>query len=193
MPCEACNLLNVASKNCERLILLINDILDIEKISSGKLEFNFELIDLVLVAKKYIETNCHFASEKKVVIKLIEFPQSAKTIADEHRILQAFNNLLSNAVKFSEYSANIEVSIYNVNNNYKVTVKDFGRGIPASFREKIFSKFSQVDASDTKDHGGTGLGLNISKMIINRHNGTIDYKSTPQVETIFFFELPIVD
>jgi len=99
-------------------------------------------------------------------------------------------NLLSNATKFSELGGIVVIECHKVNNGIRVAVKNGGAGIPNEFKDKIFQKFMQVDASDSRRKGGTGLGLTICKTIVEKMGGTIGFKSEPNVETEFYFEFP---
>lgn len=189
IPDVATHLLDIASRNCMRLIMLINDLLDIEKMTSGELEFNFKPVDLVALAKQSLQANDTYAVEKSIQLHLTHAPDSALVWGDENRLLQVFSNLLSNAIKFSDNAEHVEIRIQTTVDGYHVEVKDYGRGIPDEFRERAFSRFSQADSSDTRDQGGTGLGLNICKMILERHNSHIDYTSEIGHGSLFFFEL----
>jgi CheY-like chemotaxis protein len=111
-------------------------------------------------------------------------------MADEHRLLQVFANLISNAVKYSPAEGVVEVAVRRRDRQFRVTVRDFGRGIPAAFRERMFQRFAQADASDTREKGGTGLGLSIAKAIVEGHGGGIDFEAAEGAGTEFFFDLP---
>jgi len=189
IPDVANRLLDIASRNCTRLIMLVNDLLDIEKMTSGELEFNFKRVNLVTLAQQSIEANSTYALDSDIQLNLTQAPSTANIWGDEHRLLQVFSNLISNAIKFSDKGSQVEVKIQTTPDNYRVEVKDYGRGIPDEFREHAFSRFSQADSSDTRDQGGTGLGLNICKMILERHHGEIDYTSKIAQGSEFFFEI----
>lgn len=192
-PEKVKKLLTMASRNSERLTLLINDILDLEKIESGKLKFEFEHIDLFDVAKIAIEENHAMAQSHNVDIKLdAEQIESFTIYADKNRLLQVFANLLSNAIKYSPKNSTINLNIEKNGAFLRVKVIDEGSGIPANFRSKVFSRFAQADSSDTKEKGGTGLGLSITKAIIEHHRGFIDYESAKNNGTCFYFDLPAV-
>lgn len=180
----------MASRNVDRLTLLINDILDLEKIESGRMEFVFDTADLVSISKQAIEENLGFAKEHGVNLAFKGEVNQATVNADEHRLLQVFANLISNAVKYSPKNDVVTVSVEKSQNGVKVMVSDNGAGIPKEFRSRIFQRFAQADSSDTREKGGTGLGLSISKAIIGRHEGTMGYDSSPGQATSFYFELP---
>ncbi len=188
---KARQLLETANRNSERLTLLINDILDLEKIESGRLEFTFKPLDLAMLARQALAANEGYAQQHAVRLRLNEEAPHAPVWGDENRLLQVFANLLSNAIKYSPKGGEVVVSVQPVDTaSFRVSVKDTGRGIPATFRDQIFGRFAQVDSSDTREKGGTGLGLSITKAIVERHDGRIDYHSREAVGTEFYFELP---
>jgi len=191
LPAKALTLLETANRNSERLTLLINDILDLEKIESGRLEFEYQSLDLVEVARHALAANEGYGQQHDVTLRLTEHPDSARIWGDEHRLMQVFANLLSNAVKYSPKGGEVEVSIRRIGGNFHLGVRDHGRGIPEAFRERIFQRFAQADSSDTREKGGTGLGLSITRAIVEHHHGSIDYETEEGVGTEFFFELPV--
>ena len=190
LPAKPRQLLETANRNAERLTLLINDILDLEKIESGRLDFAFEALDLVAVVHQAIATNEGYGHQHGVALRLTDTPESAMVWADEHRLLQVFANLISNAVKYSPANGAVEISVCRRDDRFRVSVRDAGQGIPAEFASRIFRRFAQADASDTRQKGGTGLGLSITKAIVERHSGSIDYTSAEDAGTEFFFDLP---
>ncbi|RZU47672.1 PAS domain S-box-containing protein [Fluviicoccus keumensis] len=187
---KARQLLETASRNSERLTLLINDILDLERIESGRMEFVFAPMDLVQAARQAITANEGYADRHNVRLRLETAPESAPVMGDEHRLAQVFANLLSNAVKYSPTGQTVSVDITRQGGQWRVSVSDLGKGIPEAFRNRIFQRFAQADASDTREKGGTGLGLSITKAIVERHDGHIDYLSSSS-GTTFFFTLPV--
>ncbi len=191
LPEKGRHLLEMANRNAERLTLLINDILDLEKIESGSLDFDFKPLDLAALAGQALAANEGYAHQHGVVLRHGDMPEGAALVrADEHRLMQVFGNLLSNAIKYSPPDGEVVLSVARRDSRLRVTVKDHGRGIPAEFRSRIFQRFAQADSSDTREKGGTGLGLSVTKAIVERHEGTIDYLSEPELGTEFFFELP---
>ena len=187
---DVLKLLDIADNNSERLVHLINDILDIERIEAGKIEFNMAALNLNDLVVETIESNTLYGKEHKVDFILVNTIPDAKVNGDADRLSQILTNLLSNAAKFSAGSDRVEVSISPQNDSYRVSVIDHGIGITPEFRKQIFQKFAQSDATDARQKGGSGLGLNISKSIIKRHDGTIDFESTPDEGSEFYFELP---
>lgn len=190
LPDKALQLLETANRNSERLTILINDILDLEKIESGRLEFEFKGLDLVAIAHQAIMANEGYGQQHEVNLQLVDAPDRAIVWGDEHRLLQVFANLISNAVKYSPARGLVEVSVSRRDSHFRVSVRNYGRSIPAEFRNRIFQRFAQADSSDTREKGGTGLGLSITKAIVERHSGNIDFNSEEGACTEFFFDLP---
>ena len=190
LPPKTLAMLQTANRNSERLSLLINDILDLERIESGKMQFEFKPVDLISLAQQAVEANETYAQQHSVHLKLSLDLSTAPVWGDGHRLQQVFANLLSNAIKFSPAGDEVNISISRHRQGFRVSVKDHGRGIPEEFRPRIFQRFAQADSSDTRDKGGTGLGLSITKAIIERHGGDIDYFSQKHAVTEFYFDLP---
>ena len=192
LPEKLLGLLEIASNNTERLLLLINDILDIEKIESGNLRFDFRRVDLYKVVYNAINDCQGYAHEHFVVFKLNASAEPAILInADPDRITQVINNLLSNAAKFSPDHSVVDVSLTEQQGFARISVRDYGMGIPKSFLPRLFDKFSQVDGTDKRIKGGTGLGLSIAKAIIEKHQGKISVETAENVGTTFYVDLPI--
>lgn len=187
---KATNLLNIANNNCDRLLLLINDILDIEKIESGKMQFRMQDIDLCHIVKESIKNNAMYAEKYQVTLNLITSLDEAHVRGDADRLSQVLANLISNAVKFSHSGGQVEIIIKQRENHTRVEVTDHGSGIPKEFQSRIFQKFSQADSSTTRVKGGSGLGLNISRSLIEKHDGTLNFHSIPGEGATFYFELP---
>jgi PAS domain S-box-containing protein len=190
LPASAARLLSIAYTNSQRLVRLINDILDIEKIESGKVTFYLQPVELRPLIEQAIEANRGFADGYGARIVLDPAAPTATVRADVDRMMQVVTNLLSNAVKFSPTGEVVEISIEPRGETVRVSVRDHGPGIPDEFKMRIFDKFAQADASDARQKGGTGLGLNIVKQIITQHGGKIGFEAAPGGGTIFYFELP---
>jgi PAS domain S-box-containing protein len=184
-------LIKIAHKNSQRLVTLVNDILDMEKLMAGKMSLNMASINLISFVELSIEANTAYAHTCNTKLTLCERPPEAMVIADPDRLMQVLNNLLSNAAKFSPPDRAVEVSIAVESTRARVSVRDYGSGIPVEFRSRIFSAFAQADSSDTRKQGGTGLGLKISKTLIEKMNGEIDFESEEGVGTCFWFSLPM--
>ena len=186
---KAKELLTIANNNCERLIRLINDILDIEKIETGKMDFHFKEIDISLLLQEVVRNTIALAAKSNIQLQLTT-EKDLFVSADHERLTQVVVNLLSNAIHFSKSAGSIHIEAKNNVNHIRVSIADHGSGIPKEFHERIFSKFSQADSSDTREKGGTGLGLHISKAIIEKHHGTIAFESDQAKGSTFYFELP---
>jgi PAS domain S-box-containing protein len=183
-------LLEISTRSCERLIRLINDVLDVEKIASGRLELKLERHDLGELLERAVRDTEPYAAGFGVTLQLGQRP-AAPVVADGDRITQVVVNLLSNAAKFSPRGDRVQVRLSVAGSRARVAVVDHGPGIPEAFRPRVFERFAQADASDRRQKGGTGLGLNICRSIVQAHGGAIGFDSEPGVRTEFFFELPL--
>ncbi|MBL4782415.1 MAG: response regulator [Porticoccaceae bacterium] len=192
LSAKALKMLETANRNSERLTFLINDILDLEKIDAGEMNFDMRVIDVNAVAHRALIENGSYASKYNVHLALTPMEEALSfVLGDENRLLQVFANLLSNAIKFSPAGATVSVVIGNSGEGcVRITVKDAGAGIPEDFQSKIFARFSQADGSDTRQQGGTGLGLAVSKAIIEHHSGAMGFSSQLDVGSEFYFDLP---
>lgn len=191
IPPQAKEILTIASNNAESLLLLVNDILDMQKIETGELEMEFEKLEVTPFLNDAIEGNKSYAEQHNVTIILAPVVDDLYVNVNNARMMQVMANLLSNAAKFSHKNGVIEVSVEQKENNIiRVSVTDHGYGIAKEFYSTIFDKFTQQDSSDTRQKGGTGLGLNITKAIIEKHGGEIGFKSEVDVGTTFYFDLP---
>jgi len=188
---QATKLLQIAQRNGERLTLLINDLLDMERLAEGGIPIESEVHGLRSIIELAVEHNQAFADKYGVDVVLGEPCDDALVHVDSLRLTQVMSNLLSNSCKFAPAGSIVDVTIHRGDDAVRVCVTDRGPGIPESFRDVIFDKFSQVDASDTRANDGTGLGLAISKELVERMGGTIGYESTENVSTTFFVDLPI--
>lgn len=183
-------MLKIAENNTQRLLLLINDILDTQKIESGSMSFRYARAEVMPLIEQVINDNSAYASQHFVKLKIINRVDDAYVYIDRDRIIQVLNNLLSNAAKFSPRGESIEVSVASHNGYIRLSVTDHGIGIPDDFKDKVFEKFTQSDSSDTRSKGGTGLGMSISKVIVEKHGGEINFVSKEGIGTTFYIELP---
>ena len=190
LPDAAHRLIDIAHKNCERLILLINDILDMDKIATGHMRFQIEDEDLSEIVTGAIEANRAYADRFGVELKLVGTAEGARVRADATRLAQVLANLLSNAAKFSPENGEVHLAVEPCDDGYRVSVRDFGKGIPAEFQDRIFGRFSQADSSVTRAKGGTGLGLHISKQIMEQMDGRIGFESSADRGTTFWIDIP---
>ena len=184
------NLLEIATRNSERLVRLINDILDVEKIESGNLHFTSRPCNLSRLIREAIPSLSSFMPEQKVTIRFDDRAPDAEVDLDPTRFEQVLTNLVSNAIKFSPAGGTVVIRSERAEGKAIVSVADSGRGIPASFREKVFSRFQQADGSDARPIGGTGLGLHIAKVMSERMGGDVRFASEEGRGTTFFIEFP---
>lgn len=191
IPDTATKMLNIAHKNSLRLIHLVNDLLDMEKLTAGKMHFELKSQTIVPIVVQSLEANSAYAAQYNVKFKLNnQVRDDVRVSVDAQRLQQVLANFLSNAAKFSPPEEVIELRIENVYNTVRVSVIDKGPGIPEEFRNRIFQKFSQADSSDTRQKGGTGLGLAICKEIIERMGGKIGFVSDGIKGSQFYFDIP---
>jgi signal transduction histidine kinase len=191
LPAPALKLLDIAQQNSVRLTELINDLLDIDKLSVGKLELNLSIQLLMPIIDDACLSMTSYA--QKYGVRLLIGPRFEYTLVnvDARRLRQVLVNFLSNAAKFSHKGDDIVINASVHANTVRIEVVDHGKGIPAEFHDKIFEKFSQADSSDSRSVGGTGLGLAIAKELIQQMNGTIGFTSTLGVGSCFYVELPL--
>ncbi|MFC3712132.1 CHASE3 domain-containing protein [Sphingoaurantiacus capsulatus] len=184
------SLTDMALRNADRLSLLVNDILDMEKIESGRMAFDIRPHDLNQLLQDAAETNRSYAEARGVTLALGTLPRPLNVRADSHRIQQVMANLISNAVKFSDNGGIVTLTAEEGDGVAYVSVADQGPGIPEAFKSRMFERFAQADATDTRAKGGTGLGLSIAKAIVDRHGGGLSFESEPG-NTIFTFTVPL--
>ncbi len=191
LPEKAKDMISLAMRNCDRLTKLIDDILDVEKSQTGQLEFIFEHLDAVELVADSIQANQPFAQNFEVTLALTDQPPEGATVmGDRFRLIQVMSNLLSNAVKFSEKGSAVSAAVTKSNEMVAITVTDRGCGIPKEFLARVFDPFYQITQSDARAVGGTGLGLTITKHIVERHSGRIDIQSEIGRGTSITIELP---
>ncbi|MEA2080859.1 MAG: PAS domain S-box protein [Pseudomonadota bacterium] len=190
LPEQAQRLIALAHSNSRRLVRLINDILDIEKIEAGRMTFQFEPLELKTLVYQVIEDSKALAEQAQVTISCQTLATDAWVNGDADRLMQAVSNLLSNAIKFSPPGKPVEVVVAAHGPMLRVEVTDHGPGIPKEFHNQIFKRFAQAGGVDRGWKAGTGLGLSITKLIVRQHGGRIDFQSTPGVRTTFCIDLP---
>lgn len=192
---RALNLLRIATTNTDRLIRLINDILDLERMESGRAPLQIRRCSLRDLCEQAIETMTPMAEEHTVHLELVPFAagQTADSLffdGDSDRILQVLTNLLSNAIKFSPPASTVRVHTDATSDSILVKVVDEGRGIPADKLDSIFDRFQQVEHADARQRGGTGLGLSICRSIVQQHSGSIWAQRNLVKGTTMFVMLP---
>jgi PAS domain S-box-containing protein len=191
IPPLAMQMIKIGRVESERLIRLINDILDIKKLEAGHLEFNAEPVEPHILVEKTLAAIAGMASEFNVNLKSSVIT-SHQIFADYERLTQVVTNLVSNAIKFSPKEGTVTVSVRTRANDFlRFSVRDEGQGIPPEQMHKLFGMFQQLDSSDTRKVGGTGLGLAISKSIVEQHGGKIGVDSVKGQGATFWFDIPI--
>jgi len=193
VPEAASNMLSLAQKNTERLVLLVNDILDIEKLELGDTELTLASCDLRELLQQALAQNQGYAANFGVPLSLDvqALPLQVLVVVNNQRVQQVLSNLISNAVKFSEAGSPVQISAELLDTEVLIKVRDQGPGIPTEFRSRIFQKFAQADGSDSRQRGGTGLGLSICKELMDRMHGTIGFDSVEGVGSTFYITLPL--
>jgi PAS domain S-box-containing protein len=190
LPDRAQQMVATAHRNSQRLGYLINDLLDIEKLAAGQLNFDLSSQPIIPLVEQAIEANQAYGVARQVKLKLVGDTPDAQVQVDSQRLMQVMANLLSNAIKFSPQGDTVTVRVETTVQKVTVSVIDNGPGIAESFRGRIFQKFSQADGTDSRQSEGTGLGLAISRELMVRMGGSIDFESTEGAGSRFFFELP---
>ena len=178
-----------ALANTQRLTFLVNDLLDVQKIEAGKMEYHFKAVALKPFLERCIAENKLYGAQHNARYTLHPIPDSARVNIDENRIAQVLANLLSNAAKYGATEDNIDVRVEDTGDSYKIAVADHGKGIPQTLQQRLFEKFSQGDSGNTRATKGTGLGLYLARRIVEQHGCTIGYHST-ESGTTFYFHLP---
>ncbi len=190
LPKSARGLIEIAHRNADRLVLIINDILDLDKISSGQMDFDIKRINISELVQESISASATLNQRFAMNIECVgtEIPHWIDT--DPNRIMQILTNLLSNASKFSKSNGRITLSLEAKGQDLRVSVRDEGAGIPAKDQPKVFQRFADMANSERSVKGGTGLGLSICKAIVENLGGSIGFDSVEGVGTTFFFTLP---
>lgn len=187
---EAREMIGVAERNSVRLINLINDILDIERLESGRMEMSPARTTMKSIIERSLENVATLADQEGIALEVRS--ADGMLLADEDRIVQVLINYLSNAIKFSPQGATVTVTSEQNDGWIMCTVEDRGTGISKEAQKKLFQRFERVDASDSRRRGGTGLGLAISKAIVQHHGGSIGLRSEEGHGSTFWFRLPAV-
>jgi signal transduction histidine kinase len=187
------NLVQIAQKNSERLVRLVNDILDMERLESGKFDLDLREVDLAALLQDAIAANTAYAARFGVTYDLAVEPDMPPLLADDSRLLQIMANLLSNAAKFTRPCTTVRVEARANGSFARILVCDQGQGIPHSLHPHLFEKFAQGDNSNTREREGSGLGLSISRQLASRMNGRIGLASSTSEGSTFFLEIPFVE
>ncbi|NMO22792.1 GAF domain-containing sensor histidine kinase [Pyxidicoccus fallax] len=183
-------MVGIAHKNSERLLRLINDMLDLDKMESGRLDLHPRPTELAPLLVQAVEAHRGYADTYGVRLETVLDLAGARVVVDPDRLEQVLANLLSNAIKYSPRGERVTVRLSREGARLRVGVEDRGPGVPDAFRSRIFQKFAQADGSDTRKRSGTGLGLSIARALVERQGGTLDFTCAPGGGTVFWFELP---
>jgi CheY-like chemotaxis protein len=192
LPAKARELVGIARQNADRLIRLINDILDLEKIEAGKIQLRLAALEPAELVDTTVAELRAMAMQFKVrIVPLIE--RRDQVAGDRDRVIQVLTNLVSNALKFSPEEGEVTIAVADGAPGFmRFTVTDQGPGISEEQRARLFGRFVQLDAADTRKRGGTGLGLAISRSLVEQQSGRIGVDSAPGRGSAFWFELPLV-
>ena len=190
LPEKAQKMADVAYRNTQQLSALVNDLLDMEKLVSGKVRMNLSQADIRPITREAVENHTAFASQRKVSLELDEPEARLYASVDSQRLTQALSNLLSNAIKFSPSGARVLIDFKTDKDGVAIRVHDRGPGIPEDFHHKIFQRFSQVNTSDSRQQPGTGLGLAITKELMTQMGGNAGFESVEGQGSTFWLWLP---
>ena len=192
LPPKARELIGIARQNADRLIRLINDILDLEKIEAGKVQLNIAALDPAALVERTVAELRAMAMQYKV--RITPVIQRRDSVAGDHdRVIQVLTNLVSNALKFSPEDGEVTITVAESTTGFaRFTVADQGPGLTEEQRSRLFGRFVQLEAADSRKRGGTGLGLAISRSLVEQQSGRIGVDSEAGKGSSFWFELPLV-
>ena len=193
IPPKTRGLLSMANENAIRLTKLINDLLDFDKLEYGGMQFDMQTYAVRTLVEKAITANQGYAENFRVHLHLLpDDTPGLSVVVDEGRFIQVLSNLISNAIKFSSENQDVEIAILQRTDWVRIEVRDRGIGIPDDFKDRIFHKFSQAEATAARKYAGTGLGLSLSKTLIEKMHGGIGFQSEIGVGSVFYLLLPAV-
>jgi PAS domain S-box-containing protein len=190
LPSKVKSMIDIAFTNGERLAKLVNDILDIEKLAAGKMNFDSQDLSVGPLLQEAVRANLAYGQRYAVGIELKPGVEGLRVHTDPDRISQVLSNLISNAVKYSPEGASVVLSAKRRGGMVRISVADHGPGIPCEFRDRVFLRFAQADSSDARRRGGTGLGLSITKSIVEALGGSIGFVTREGKGTTFYIDLP---
>jgi len=188
LPESLMPIIGIAARNGQRLASLVEDLLDLQKLEAGEMVFQFKPINANELVGEAVDSIAGYASKLGIQVTTDHCADDCQITGDRNRLIQVMNNLLSNALKFSDQGGTVKVRVETLGDRIRISVSDEGPGIPKGAKDRVFGRFSQVDSSDIRKVGGTGLGLNITQQIVERHNATIDYDSELGVGSTFNIE-----
>ena len=189
LPHRAAELVAIAQSNTERLVRLVNDILDLDKVESGKMGFNLQPCELGISVLQAVDSVHGYVQSMGIGVRVGSLPPDAWVLGDPDRVVQVLVNLLANAIKFSPKDEPVELRVGPNDHAWRVEVENKGPGIPEAFQGSIFQKFAQAEPLDTRQKGGTGLGLSIARALVEGMGGHIGFTSVPG-STIFQVDFP---
>lgn len=184
------SVVDIAERNSERMLEVLNSILDLEKFEAGKMNFTLKPTSLVSLVNSAVEMNKGYGDEHGVSFSVKNVPPIAVVLGSSSHLMQVMSNLMSNAAKFSPRGGDICVELVEKTSFWRISVTDKGPGIPLESQDKVFNSFAQLKPADGKYRAGTGLGLTISKKIVERHSGRIGLVSVVGEGTTFYFDIP---
>lgn len=182
------SLVEIGARNGQHLASLVEDLLDLQKLESSEMKFFFKPIDANDLIGEAVDSIEGYAKKLGIYVTSDYCEDDCQITGDHNRLIQVMNNLLSNALKFSDQGGMVKVRVETLGDRIRISVDDEGPGIPKGTKDSVFGRFTQVDSSDIRKVGGTGLGLNITQQIVERHNATIDYVSELGVGSTFYIE-----
>lgn len=188
LPPKMENIAGIAQKNSDRLARLIDDLLDMQKLEAGKMNFDMSRVNLAVLVRESVEANKAYGAPHKVALVAHGIDKPLYINGDYDRLMQIMANVISNAIKFSHPGEVVDISLEQTGTKARILIKDTGTGIPKDSKDKVFGKFTQVDSSDQRKIGGTGLGMSITRQLLEGQGGTIDYDSKHGVGTTFILE-----
>lgn len=191
LPEKTKKLLSTAERNTARLMLLINDLLDMEKLVAGKMTMDSKSQPIGPILNEAIESVDDYLHERKVLLQTPKHWPAVNVYADGPRLTQALANLLSNAIKFSPEEKQVEISVRKMKESIEICIRDHGPGVAKEFQKQLFQRFSREDSSDNRKLPGTGLGLAITHEICQQMGGKVGYRDTKGGGSIFFIQLRI--
>jgi signal transduction histidine kinase len=191
MPDAVKKVLAIAQRNCDRLVRLVDDTLDMHKIIAGKMPFAMDSLNLPKLVEATVASNRPFAERLGITLELDMGPDEVFVVGDGMRLEQVMTNILSNAAKFSPTGSNVQVLVQKGAETVRVLVVDKGVGLSEAEKADVFDRYSKVSTVGTKKVGSTGIGMNISEKIMQAHGGKIDYYKNEGPGTTFFVELSL--
>ncbi len=190
---KSAGLIDIGIKNSKRLILLVNDLLDIRKLETGKMDYQMHSLDMAAIIQSAINAVSNYAAQFGCSYKFTPPETPILVRGDENRLIQVMTNLLSNAAKYGNSDDTVLVELITQGRYAYISVSDHGPGIPASYQHMIFEKFSRISSGKNKPSEGTGLGLSIVKTIVKDHKGKVGFYSTMGKGSTFYFTLPLAN